>query len=191
MSGDFRTYTRTGADQIERFSEDLFAALSYPFRSIGRILLTLGIAALTFFVLILFAQSMGVINMVLNTPELISIGYFESIFMMNFTTTYEKSGLLPIVMNVVYAMLTGIALTNMFAQLRMLQIGSLSNLGGILPGLFAAGCASCGPGLFALFGFTGAVSFFPFQETVLRIAGIGLFVLFLGFAGDPRECRID
>lgn len=191
MSSDVKTYTRTGADRVERFGGELFAALAYPFRSVGGVLLTTGVAALAFFVLILFAQSMGVINMVLNTPELVTVGYFESIFMMNITTIYESSGLVPIGMNVVYAVLTGIAITNMIAQLRMLQIGSLSNIGGIIPGLFAAGCASCGPGLFAIFGVTGAVSFIPFQGTVLRVAGIGIFLLFLGFAGDPRECRID
>lgn len=187
MSSDFRTYTRTGANRLERFGGELFAALSYPFLSIGRVLLTAGVAALTFFVLILFAQSMGVIDMVLNNTQLITLEYFESIFLINI----EQIETVAIVMNVAYAVLTGIAITNMVAQLRMLQIGSLANIGGVIPGLFAAGCASCGPGLFAIFGVTGAVSFIPFQETVLRVAGIGLFLLFLGFAGDPRECRID
>lgn len=187
MSSDFRTYTRTGANQVERFGGELFAALSYPFRSVGGVLLTTIVAALTFFVLVLFAQSMGVIDMVLNNTQLVTIQYFESIFLINI----EQLGTGAIVMNVAYAVLTGIAITNMIAQLRMLQFGSIANIGGVLPGLFAAGCASCGPGLFAIFGVTGAVSFIPFQETVLRFAGIGLFLLFLGFAGDPRECQIN
>lgn len=187
MSSNFRSYTRTGANQLERFGEQLFAALSYPFLSVGRVLLTTAVAGLTFFVLVLFAQSMGVIDIVLNNPQFITLEYFRSIFMINI----EQLGTVPIVMNVVYAVLTGIAITNMIAQLRMLQIGSVANIGGVIPGLFAAGCASCGPGLFAIFGVTGAVSFIPFQETVLRVAGIGIFLLFLGFAGDPRECRID
>lgn len=79
----------------------------------------------------------------------------------------------------------------MIAQLRLLQMGSLSNIGGLLPGLFAAGCASCGPGLFVLFGVTGAITVIPFQGTVLRLAGLGMFLFFLGLSGDPRDCRID
>ncbi|UPM41763.1 hypothetical protein [Halocatena salina] len=187
MSSDFRTYTRTGTNRLQRFGEELFAALSYPFLSVGRVLLTAAVAGLTFFVLILFAQSMGVINMVLNNTQLVTVEYFRSIFMINI----EQIGTMSIAMNVAYAVLTGIAITNMVAQLRMLQLGSVANLSAVVPGLFAAGCASCGPGLFAIFGLTGAVSFIPFQQTVLRVAGIGLFLLFLGYAGDPRECRID
>ncbi|RRJ28038.1 hypothetical protein [Halocatena pleomorpha] len=187
MSSDFRTYTRAGTNRLQRFGEELSTALSYPFLSGGRVVLTTVVAGLTFFVLVLFAQSMGVINMVLNNPQLVTVDYFKSIFLINI----EQIGTISIAMNVAYAMLTGIAITNMVAQLRMFQVGSVANISAVIPGLFAAGCASCGPGLFAIFGLTGAVSFIPFQQTVLRVAGIALFLLFLGFAGDPRECRID
>ncbi|MFC6965095.1 hypothetical protein ACFQJ8_26865 [Halocatena marina] len=112
-------------------------------------------------------------------------------FLINFDTTFIEYGWTPIVLNTVYAMLTGIALTNMIAQLRMLQMGSLTSIGGILPGLFAAGCASCGPGLFVLFGMTGTITLLPFQGTVLRLAGLGMFLFFLGLSGDPHECRIN
>lgn len=192
MSSTFSTFKQTGTDRLERFSDDLLAALLYPFQSAVRALLAVLLAVLTFVVLILAAQSMGVLQMLLDRPEIsINSAYIEQMFLMNFETTVGSYGWTPIVMNAVYAVLTGIALTNMVAQLRMLQLGSLANIGGILPGLLAAGCASCGPGLFALFGFTGAIAFIPFQGTVLRLAGLGLFLFFLGLSGDPRECRIN
>lgn len=113
MSSDVKTYTRTGADRVERFGGELFAALAYPFRSVGGVLLTTGVAALAFFVLILFAQSMGVINMVLTNTQLVTLAYFENIFMINI----NQIGAVAIVLNVAYAVLTGIAITNMIAQL--------------------------------------------------------------------------
>lgn len=192
MSSDFSTFKRTGTDRLERFSEDLLAALLYPFQSALRALIAVGLAVLTFVVLILAAQSMGVLQMLVDRPEIaINSAYIEEMFLMNFDTTVLHYGWTPIVMNAIYAVLTGIALTNMVAQLRMLQLGSIANIGGILPGLLAAGCASCGPGLFALFGFTGAIAFIPFQGAVLRLSGLGLFLFFLGLSGDPRECRIN
>ncbi|MFC6961288.1 hypothetical protein [Halocatena marina] len=192
MSSYFSVFKRTGTDRLERFGEDLLAALLYPFQSALRALLAVILGALTFVVLILASQSMGVLQMFMRSPEIVvTSAYVEDMFLINFETTIAHYGWMPIVMNALYAVLTGIALTNMVAQLRMLQMGSLANIGGILPGLFAAGCASCGPGLFALFGFTGAIAFIPFQGTVLRLGGLGMFLFFLGLSGDPRECRID
>lgn len=192
MSSDFSTFKRTGTDRLERFGEDLLAALLYPFQSALEALLVVVLAVVTFVVLTLAAQSMGVLQMLVSSPEIaINSAYIEQVFFINIDTTLMHYGWAPVVMNAAYAVLTGIALTNMVAQLRMLQVGSLANIGGILPGLFAAGCASCGPGLFALFGFTGAIAFIPFQGAVLRLAGLGMFLFFLGLSGDPRECRIN
>ncbi|WP_221621750.1 hypothetical protein [Halocatena pleomorpha] len=188
-------FTGISVNRLKRFREDLFAALSYPYRSLQRALLAVALAILTFGVLILASQPLASYQMfivdIFNYPTITA--YFhaiEQVLLMNFQVTLIEYGWDAIAMNAVYAVLTGIALVNMIAQLRMLQVGSLANIGGILPGLFAAGCASCGPGLFALLGFTGAVTFVPFQDTVLRIAGIILFLFFLGLSGDPRNCRI-
>lgn len=192
MSSTFSTFKRTSTARLKRFSGDLLAALLYPFQSARRALAMLVIGALTFGVLILASQPIGVAKMLIASPEIaVTSSYLEQIFLINFNTILVDYGWPPIVLNAIYAMLTGIALTNMIAQLWMLRMESLTNIGGILPGLFAAGCASCGPGLFALFGFTGAVTFIPFQGTVLRLAGLGMFLFFLGLSGDPRECRID
>lgn len=192
MSTDFSSVKQTSTDYIERFSEDLLAALLYPFQSILRAVLAVILSGLTFVVLVLAAQPIAVISAIMNDPSTIfNLRYMELMFMINFNEIVSSDGWTTIAVNVVYAVLTGIALTNMVAQLRMLQVGSVSSIGGIIPGLFAAGCASCGPGLFALLGFTSAVTVIPFQEMVLRLGGIGLFLFFLGYSGDPRECRID
>jgi hypothetical protein len=192
MSTDLNSFKQTSTNYIERFGEDLLAALLYPFQSILRAILALVLTGLTFVVLILASQPFGVFNAFVNDPSLIvDLGYIKPMFLMGIDVIVNSKGWMPIALNVVYGLLTGIALTNMVAQLRMLQVNSISSIGGIIPGLFAAGCASCGPGLFALLGLTGATAAIPFQGTVLRLAGIGLFLFFLGLSGDPRECRID
>lgn len=185
----------TSIDRLERFREDLFAALLYPYQTLQRAVLAVTLAVLTFGVLILASQPLASYQMfiadIFSYPDIAA--YFlalKQVLLMNLRVTVIEYGWSAVAMNAIYAVLTGIALANMIAQLRMLQVGSLANIGGILPGLFAAGCASCGPGLFALLGFTGAVTFVPFQDTVLRISGIILFLFFLGLSGDPRNCRI-
>ncbi len=188
-------FTAISTDRLERFRADLFAALLYPYQTLQRSVLAITLAVLTFGVLVLASQPLASYQMfVADMFGYPNIGaYFtalEQVLLMNFRVTVTEYGWSAIVMNAMYAVLTGVALANMIAQLQMLQIGSLANIGGILPGLFAAGCASCGPGLFALLGFTGAVTFVPFQDAVLRIAGIVLFLFFLGLSGDPRNCRI-
>lgn len=193
MSTDYSTIKERTSVRLERFGEDLIGALLYPFRSPLSALLVLVIGIITFVVLILAAQPIGIFTEIVRDPvyNLIGSSYVMDMFVLNFEVIRDFYGWTPIVLNVVYGLLTGIALTNMIAQLRMIQLGSLANIGGIVPGLFAAGCASCGPGLFALLGFTGAVSFIPSQDMVLRVVGLGLFLFFLGLSGDPRECRID
>lgn len=192
MSSTFSAFKQTSTARLARFGDDLLAALLYPFQSVQRALSVAVVGALTFGVLILASQPIGVAKMLIASPEIaVTSAYLEQMFLINFDTILVEYGWTPIGLNAIYAVLTGIALTNMVAQLRMLQKGGLTNLSGILPGLFAAGCASCGPGLFALFGFTGAVTFIPFQGTALRLAGLGMFLFFLGLSGDPRECRIN
>lgn len=188
-------FTWTSIDRLERFREDLFAALLYPYQTLQRAILAVTLAVLTFGVLILASQPLASYEMfiadIFSYPD---IGTYllvlKQVLLMNLQVTVIEYGWSAVAMNAMYAVLTGIALANMIAQLRMLQVGSLANISGVLPGLFAAGCASCGPGLFALLGFTGAVTFIPFQNTVFRIVGIILFLFFLGLSGDPRNCRI-
>jgi hypothetical protein len=196
MSSDVSTFGRASTDRLARFGEELLAALVYPFRAIPRALLTVTLAILTFSVLILASQpfasyQMFIVNLFAYSDLATYVLVLKQTWLMNFHVTVLEYGWSAIVLSGVSAVLTGIALTNMIAQLRMLQVGGIANTGGVLPSVVAASCASCGPGLFALLGFTGAVTFIPFQGTVLRLAGIGLFLFFLGLSGDPRNCRIE
>lgn len=195
MSSDFSSVRQNGAQRLERFGEDLIAALLFPFSTVPKAILTLVLSVLTFGVLILLSQpqtayQMFVTDLFTYSSVSVLLESLQFMLVMNYEVTLMEYGWSAIALTVLYALLTGIALTNTIALLQMLQIGSLANLGGILPGVVAAGCASCGPGLFALVGLTGAVTFIPFQGTILRVAGIGLILFFLGRAGDPRECRI-
>jgi hypothetical protein len=89
-----------------------------------------------------------------------------------------------------YAVLTGVAVVNTAAQVTVTGVSSLSDLVGVLPGLIASGCASCGAGLLGFLGFAGALAAMPFHGDLLRVGGLLLLLGFLVRAGDPRECRI-
>lgn len=66
-----------------------------------------------------------------------------------------------------------------------------STIVGVLPGVVAAGCASCGAGVLGALGFVGTMAALPYDGNLLRVGGIVLLLFFLGRAGDPRTCSID
>jgi len=90
-----------------------------------------------------------------------------------------------------YAVLTGIAVTNAVAILGQARQSGASTVVGVVPGILAAGCASCGAGVLGALGFVGAMAALPFDGNLLRLDGIVLLLFFLGRAGGPRTCAID
>ncbi|NHN49282.1 hypothetical protein G9464_17045 [Halostella sp. JP-L12] len=90
-----------------------------------------------------------------------------------------------------YVVLTGIAVSNALALVQRARRRSASTIVGVLPGLLAAGCASCGAGVLGALGFVGAMAALPFDGNLLRLGGIALLLFFLGRAGDPRTCSLD
>ncbi|SEO73805.1 hypothetical protein SAMN04487948_104469 [Halogranum amylolyticum] len=184
MSG--QTATARWRGRLERFGSQLVAALTYPFSSGPRLVTTLVLAALTFVLLILSTFPTY-------TMQMLGAGvqrYLVQAFVDLFETTYQSVGVFGVGLIVAYAVLTGVALVNAAAQLRVAGVSSLSDLTGVVPGLLASGCASCGAGLLGFLGFTGALAAMPFHGDLLRVGGLLLLLFFLGRAGDPRQCRL-
>jgi len=178
--------TETNSSAPRTWLRDLRGALVYPLTSNGR-LLTTGVATgLTYVVLVLSAFPQFSVQVLTRDPA--DLAYALPALTRE---VYLGSGWLGISLVVAYALLTGIAVTNTVALVRHARRAGASTLAGIVPGLLAAGCASCGAGVLGALGFVGAMAALPFEGNLLRIGGIALLATVLGRAGDPRTCSID
>lgn len=170
----------TGADG------GLVAALSFPLTTNRRALGAAVVAVVTYVGLVLSsfpaysAQMLGA-----------DLGYLDDAVLALTANTYASIGPFGLGLVVAYAVLTGVALTNVATQLRMQDVSGVRDLLGVVPGLLASGCASCGAGVLGLLGFAGALAAMPFDGNLLRLGGIVLLLFFLARSGDPRSCRVN
>ncbi|MFP4174437.1 MAG: hypothetical protein ACLFSW_01490 [Halobacteriales archaeon] len=169
----------------ERFLKDLTDAVAYPFGSLSRAALALSVAVVMYVVLVLS-------TMPTYSTQVLSegVGWFGYVVVSLTETTYRSGGALAVSLVVLYAVLTGVAVVNTVGQLRVAGRSSVGELVGVLPGLLASGCASCGAGLLGFVGLTGALAVLPYDGTLLRVGGLALLVFFLGRAGHPERCGV-
>lgn len=179
MSGD-----RTAASR--GWTRDLLDALAFPLTSDGRLLSAAVVTALTYVVLVLSSFPQFSLQVLAYDPT--DVGYAVTALTRE---VYLTTGSLGLTLVVAYAVLTGVAMANALAQVRRTRRGGASTIVGVVPGLFAAGCASCGAGVLGALGFVGAMAALPFDGNLLRIGGIVLLLVFLGRAGDPRTCSVE
>lgn len=177
----------TGTDAADRaWLRDLRDALVYPLTSNGR-LLTTGIAtSLTYVILVLSSFPQFSVQILTRDPT--DLTYAVTALTRE---VYLGTGWLGLGLVAAYALLTGVAVTNAVALARRTRRAGASTLAGVVPGLLAAGCASCGAGVLGALGFVGAMAALPFEGNLLRVGGIALLAVFLGRTGDPRTCSID
>ncbi|WP_257300522.1 hypothetical protein [Haloarchaeobius sp. FL176] len=167
-----------------RHLRSLRAALTYPLTSDRRLLVAGGTTGLTYLVLVLSTFPQFSVQVVSRNPT--DIGYAVSTLTREVYLTTGWTGLALVVL---YALLTGVALTHTAALYRQTRASGVSSVATVLPGVLAAGCASCGAGVLGMLGFVGAMAALPFQGNLLRTAGILLLVGFLARTGDPRTCN--
>ncbi|NHX37729.1 MULTISPECIES: hypothetical protein [Halolamina] len=165
---------------------DLRDGLAYPLTSNRRLLLAGVATAVTYAVLVLSSFPQFAVQTLTRDPA--QLAYAVSALTRE---VYLGTGWLGIALVAAYALLTGVAVTNAVAVARRARRGGASTLAGVLPGLLAAGCASCGAGVLGTLGFLGAMAALPFEGNLLRIGGILLLAYFVGRTGDPRTCSID
>lgn len=175
----------SAVEVAERFGGRLRGALTYPFES-GRRALAVGAIGLVTYVLLILSTFPQMSIQMLGA----GLHWFDETLILLTQNTYATNGATGLGMIVVYAGLTGIAVVNTAGQVRTAGVSSASDLVGVLPGLVASGCASCGAGLLGFLGFAGAMAALPFHGDLLRIGGIALLLGFLARSGDPRQCSI-
>ncbi len=103
---------------------------------------------------------------------------------------YMSSGVLGVALTAVYSIFTGAGLMVFYSSVRTKGLDNLLRAGSFAPAVLVGGCASCGAGILGLMGFMGAVSFFPFEGNLVRLAGLLLIVYYLSEEGDPGVCNL-
>lgn len=175
----------TLSDAGAAFARNLAEALTYPFETwrgtIGLSLVTLA----TYVLLIVSTMPEFSLQMLGD-----GLHWFDYVLVSLTETIYRTDGPSGLGVIVLYALLTGVAVVNVAAQLRVVGPSSLTELSGVVPGLLASGCASCGAGLLGFLGFAGGLAVLPYDGALLRIGGLALLVFFLGRAGHPQRCSL-
>jgi hypothetical protein len=172
-------------DSGTAFVANVTAALSYPFETWRG---TIGLSVVAFVTYVLLVLS----TMPEFSLQMLGDGlhWFDYVLVSLTETIYRTDGWSGLGVIVLYAVLTGVAVVNVAAQVRIVGVSSLADLSGVLPGFLAAGCASCGAGLLGFLGFAGGLAMLPYDGALLRIGGLALLLFFLGRAGHPERCRI-
>lgn len=165
---------------------DLGEALAYPLTSNGRLVIAAIATGVTYVVLVLSSFPQFSLQVLAHDPT--DLAYALAALTREL---YRGTGWLGIGLVTAYALLTGVAVTNAVALVRRARRVGASTLAGIVPGLLAAGCASCGAGVLGALGFVGAMAALPFEGNLLRVGGIVLLLFALGRSGDPQRCSID
>jgi len=104
---------------------------------------------------------------------------------------HQSAGTTGLLLAIIYAGLVGATLSVLSLQIQLNGVRAAGNVGGVVPGMLASGCAGCGVGLLSLMGFAGVVSALPFHGNSIRVAGILVLVYVLARVGDPRRCTVD
>ena len=177
--------SRTGGVAGRNWVRDLRDALVYPLTSNLRLLSAAVATVVTYAVLVLSSFPQFSIQVLTNDPT-------DIVYAVTALTreVYLSTGWLGIGLVAAYAVLTGVATINALALVRQARRTGASTIVGVLPGVLAAGCASCGAGVLGALGFVGAMAALPFDGNLLRLGGIALLLFFLGRAGDPQTCSI-
>ncbi|WP_276256161.1 hypothetical protein [Halomontanus rarus] len=170
-------------DSTSEHLTNLSAAVTYPFETWRGTVGLVAVALATYVLLILSTMPEFSLQMLGD-----GLHWFDYVVVSLTETIYRTDGWTGLGIIVFYALLSGIAVVNAVAQLRIVGVSSLADLSGVLPGLLASGCASCGAGLVGFLGFAGGLTLLPYDGALLRIGGLVLLLFFLGRAGHPERC---
>jgi hypothetical protein len=116
--------------------------------------------------------------------------YLPEVVKMSTLGMYDTSGLVGVSLTILYALVTGITITNSYISLKAQDFSRIMDIGAFLPGVFVTGCASCGFGFLAALGFSGALATLPFGGNLIKAGGILVMAGLLHRSGDPKVCAI-
>jgi len=117
-----------------------------------------------------------------------SIYYLPEIMRMSTLNVIDTQGMVGLFLTIIYALLTGILLTNIYLSFNPRPLSGAMDFGAFLPGFLVSGCASCGVGILTVLGFSGIALALPFSGNLVLASGIAIMVFLIQRTGDPRTC---
>lgn len=138
--------------------------------------------------------SVFILSLLLANPQyswqMITSGtqYWSIALQTRFYGVLDMSGVAGVLLTSIFSFMTGITLTNTAIQLKMNSI-SYDALGAI-PGIAAAGCASCGVGVLSLLGLGAVMASLPFNGNLLRLGAVMILLFVITRTGDPETCKL-
>lgn len=106
------------------------------------------------------------------------------------TNLYLTSGATGLILTAIFALLTGILFTNIYADMKRSGLSSVGYITSALPGFIAGGCAACGAALIPLLGIGVAGVLFPFSGNLWRLASILVVIFALTKINDEKTCEV-
>jgi hypothetical protein len=114
--------------------------------------------------------------------------YLPEVIRMTTLGIYDTTGAIGVALTGLYAIVTGITVTNTYTSLKLQNFSRIKDVVAFLPGMLVAGCASCGVGMLAAFGFSGLLAALPFGGNLIKAGGILVMTGLLHKSGDPKVC---
>lgn len=102
----------------------------------------------------------------------------------------SKSGILGLNLTIVYSVLSGILITNLYVSLKVKGLKQIKFAGALGPGALVGACAACGVGLIPLLGIGLSAALMPFNGNLWRITGIAILLIAIKNIGDPDICEV-
>lgn len=165
--------------------EDLKHGLKAAFKG-ERALLTLGVGSVFYILITLSSFPQYSIQLLGN-----SVFYLDNAIVALTYNTIASSGILGLLLTASYALLTGVAVINVSLAVKTKGISKSKDLATVVPGIAAAGCASCGVGVLAFIGLGGSLALMPFNGNLVKAGAVLLLVGVIARNGDPELCSID
>lgn len=170
-------------DRIWRIFQDFSRGVRAAFSNRKRAAASVSISVLVFVFMSLLARPVFSYQMISSNifllPETVKILFL-----------YNSSNYIQMVSTVVYALLAGPAIVNLYLQLKTFSTG-FKNVMSIAPGFVATGCMGCGAGLIGLLGLTGALAALPFNGLMITPLAILFLAYFITKSGDPEICSLE
>lgn len=149
--------------------------LADPQRSLGAILLSI----LGFVGFLALSSPIYSINMIMK-------GYILYLFNELLWVLQDSSGIIGLILTILYSIAFGVVMFLTYKQIRVYNRG-IKNTLAVIPGVLMTGCVGCGTGVLGLIGAVGFNFALPFGGNSIRFIGIVLFLMIMGFIGDPTD----
>lgn len=163
----------------EQFRTNIINGFKFVLSDKYRVLITLVLSIIGFVSFLLMSAP-------IYAYELIMGGYIVFLFEEMIWVLQDSAGLFGVVLTGIYSLAFGVVIYLTYKQVRVYNRG-LKNTLAVIPGVLMTGCVGCGTGILGLIGVVGFNFILPFGGNSIRLIGIIIFLLIMGYIGDPYD----